>query len=141
MGRGLFLLLISNFIGVALSSGVLMMADDVAVDVTNFDAVETVEIEGPAEPADIEQIAQSFTPAEPVAVANDTGSANNVGVAANYVASVNYTNSISIAGQTIEVIDVVSEKLDAGYHVNRLGGKFLYGHNSSAVFGGLVIWR
>lgn len=47
-------------------------------------------------------------------------------------------NSITIAGRTIEIVQVGSTAVDSGNHVNKYGDRFLYGHNSGAVFGGLV---
>ena len=44
-------------------------------------------------------------------------------------------NSITIAGNTIEIVNV-SAIVDSGYHVNRYS-KLLYGHNYSSVFGKL----
>lgn len=50
--------------------------------------------------------------------------------------SVSY-DSITITGKTLPVISVGDTTVDAGNHVNRYGDRFYYGHNSSAVFGGL----
>jgi sortase (surface protein transpeptidase) len=47
-------------------------------------------------------------------------------------------NSITIAGRTIEIVNVASTTVDAGNHVNKYGEKFLYGHNSYNVFGALL---
>ena len=46
-------------------------------------------------------------------------------------------NFVKIAGKTLNIVNVNSTTIDAGTHVNRYGDKFLYGHNSAAVFGGL----
>ena len=46
-------------------------------------------------------------------------------------------NRITIAGKTLEIQETSSTSADAGTHVNKYGAKFLYGHNSSVVFGGL----
>ena len=46
-------------------------------------------------------------------------------------------NSISITGRTLDVVRVTSPEVNAGTHVNLYGDKFLYGHNSNAVFGAL----
>lgn len=48
------------------------------------------------------------------------------------------SNSISIAGRTIPVVDVADTTINAGNHVNKYGNYFYYGHNTSAVFGGIV---
>ena len=47
-------------------------------------------------------------------------------------------NSIAVAGKVLEIVDVDDTMVDAGDHVNKYGDKFLYGHNSSAVFGNLA---
>jgi sortase (surface protein transpeptidase) len=47
-------------------------------------------------------------------------------------------NAISIAGRVIPIVDVADTAVDAGDHVNKYGAKFLYGHNTSAVFGNLT---
>ena len=47
-------------------------------------------------------------------------------------------NSIQIAGRNLEIVDVADTRIDAGSHVNKYGDKFLYGHNSAGVFGGLA---
>lgn len=51
-------------------------------------------------------------------------------------------DSITIAGKTINITTVNDTSIDSGNHVNRFkkgnfDGRFLYGHNSAAVFGGL----
>ena len=51
-------------------------------------------------------------------------------------------DSITIAGNTISITTVADTAVDSGNHVNRFkkgnfDGRFLYGHNSAAVFGGL----
>lgn len=49
-----------------------------------------------------------------------------------------YSNAISIAGRYLPVVDVASTLEDSYNHVNRVGGLFYYGHNTGAVFGGIV---
>ncbi|MBR3236511.1 hypothetical protein IKF92_02445 [Candidatus Saccharibacteria bacterium] len=44
-------------------------------------------------------------------------------------------NSITIAGNTIEIVNV-SSVVDSGNHVNRIQ-KLLYGHNYASIFGGI----
>ena len=46
-------------------------------------------------------------------------------------------DSIAIAGRTINIVDVNSTTVASGDHVNFYRNKFLYGHNSSAIFGDL----
>lgn len=52
------------------------------------------------------------------------------------------TDSIQIAGKNLNIVTVDDTAKDSGNHVNRYkkgsyDGRFLYGHNSAAVFGGL----
>ncbi|MDO4747358.1 MAG: hypothetical protein Q4A70_03420 [Candidatus Saccharibacteria bacterium] len=47
-------------------------------------------------------------------------------------------NYISVNGRNISVVDVASTAVNAGDHVNKYGARFYYGHNTGAVFGGLV---
>lgn len=49
--------------------------------------------------------------------------------------SIPYSSYIAIAGRTLRVEDVNSTLVDSTDHVNRWGKKFLYGHNTSTVFG------
>ena len=44
---------------------------------------------------------------------------------------------LSYGGRDIELVEVASTDLDAGSSVFKYGDKFIYGHNSAAVFGGL----
>ncbi|MBR5027564.1 hypothetical protein IKX64_03215 [Candidatus Saccharibacteria bacterium] len=51
-------------------------------------------------------------------------------------------DSITIAGKTLSITTVSDTTVDSGNHVNRYkkgsyDGRFLYGHNSAGVFGGL----
>lgn len=46
-------------------------------------------------------------------------------------------DSITIAGRTIATVDVANTAVPSGDHVNFYRSKFLYGHNSSVIFGGL----
>ena len=48
------------------------------------------------------------------------------------------SNYISVNGRNISVVDVASTAVNAGDHVNKYGSRFYYGHNTGAVFGGLV---
>ena len=47
------------------------------------------------------------------------------------------TNTITITGKTLSITDVSNTTTDAKNHVNKYGDKFLYGHNTSGVFGNL----
>lgn len=48
-----------------------------------------------------------------------------------------FTNSITIGGRTISTFHTDTTTIDAGTSVARYGNKFLFGHNTSAVFGHL----
>ena len=52
--------------------------------------------------------------------------------------SASIANYIAISGRNISVVDVGSTAVNAGDHVNKYGPRFYYGHNSGAVFGGLI---
>ncbi len=135
MARSLFLLLLSSLIGVVITPGFLT-ADDV-VSVTGLDAsgiVETV------------PLPESKPKAEPVPVvakanAKNTATSNNVTytvpkpVTQPTSQKVAPANAISIAGRVLPIVDVADTAVNAGNHVNKYGSKFLYGHNSSNVFG------
>ncbi|MBR2709961.1 sortase [Candidatus Saccharibacteria bacterium] len=115
MAKSLFLFIISILLGLASSSTSLMAADKVSPRSPIFTDPLTVEIK--PEPAP-----------EP---------ANTINIASVPI----YTapaNSITIAGRTIEIVNVASTTVNAGNHVNKYGEKFLYGHNSYNVFGALL---
>lgn len=50
-------------------------------------------------------------------------------------ASTTYSSYITIANNTLRIEDVNDTLIDSTDHVNRWGKKFLYGHNTSKVFG------
>ena len=119
MARSLFLLIISSIIGAICNPIILAAADDVALSgLDNAGVVETVPLPEP----------------EPVVIAKapDAGVVRS-SINVTPVAPV-YANSLTIAGRTLEVVDVANTAVDAGGHVNRYG-KLLYGHNSAGVFG------
>ena len=113
MLRSFILSLIASAMTVAMSPLILTAADDVTITgVSDARAVETVPLPEP-EPVVTKAPAAGYAP---VAIP---------------------ANNIVIAGRTIEVIGVGSTALDAGGHVNKYGS-FYYGHNSAAVFGGVL---
>lgn len=116
MAKSLFLFVISGLIGVVMHPGILSAAD--AVRVTSVNDSRAVETVLPLEP-------------EPVVAAPVVAKAP----AAGYVAP---ANNVSIAGRVIGVVNVGSTAIDAGNHVNKYGERFLYGHNTAAVFGGVL---
>lgn len=118
MGKRLFLLLFSAFVGIFGSPEILMASDDFALTgLNNVGITETVPI--------VEEIPEP----EPTPIYN------YVAPAPVYVAP---ANNIVVAGRTLEIVDVADTTVDAGNHVNKYGARFLYGHNTANVFGGLT---
>ena len=129
MAKSLFLIILSSFIGVFASAEFLTAADSVTAGQPDFDAVETVEIVEAEEP-ETEEASVATTNYTPAPVRTTP-----VYTAPVYTAP---ANNITIAGRTLEIVDVADTTVDSGNHVNKYGSKFLYGHNSGAVFGSLV---
>ena len=128
MWKRLTMILFSSFVGIFSNPELLMASDSVALTgLDNTGIVETIifvpEPEPDPEP-EPEPVYEEPVYEEPV----------------YYYEPVYYTpyNNIQIAGRTIEVVDVDDTAINAGDHVNKYGDKFLYGHNSWSVFGGLV---
>ena len=118
MGKCLFLLLFSAFVGIFGSPEILMASDDFALTgLNNAGVTETIPI--------VEEIPEP----EPTPIYT------YVAPAPVYVAP---ANNIVVAGRTLEIVDVADTTIDAGNHVNKYGAKFLYGHNTANVFGGLT---
>ena len=126
MGKRLFLLLICSLLGIVNAPDILTASDMAPVaGLSNVGVVETVPLPEPEpEPVIVTaavsrpQVTYTAPAVQPVEVAP--------------------ANSISIAGRVIPVVDVADTAVDAGNHVNKYGAKFLYGHNTSAVFGNLT---
>lgn len=137
MAKRLFLLIFSAFIGIFGSPEILMASDDYTLSgLDNTGIVETVPIA--EEPAAVENTTtvNSGSNSGYVAPARQTSSAAPTQTLTPiYVAP---SNSISVVGRTLEIVDVASTTVDAGNHVNKYGERFLYGHNTAGVFGGLV---
>ena len=114
MFKNFILLFISSLITITMSPAILTATDDVTVTgVSDARAVETVIAEPEPEPVVTKAPVAGYAPAAMPA------------------------NNVQIAGRTIEMIPVGSLELDAGGHVNKYGA-LLYGHNSAAVFGGVL---
>lgn len=126
MAKRLFLLLFSAFIGIFATPEVLMASD--TVDVQGIDNARIVETVPVAEEPVVEN-------AVVTSQSTNVVPARETYIAPVYVAP---SNNISIAGRILEIVDVTDTAVDSGGHVNKYGGKFLYGHNSVAVFGGLT---
>ncbi len=134
MTKRLSLLLFLSILETILMPGLLAAGDNLRVKSPEFHAVETVEVEVEVEVEETEKVQT-----EQLSTNNRNGAETSTTLAktASSVAIVP-KNSINIAGRALEVVDVANTTVDAGGHVNRYGGKFYYGHNSSAVFGGLT---
>lgn len=136
MKRRLFLipiLLLTGFLTPAFSaadqSPVITDIDDAGVETVIPVAVELVkEAEPVAKPAATPVVAKAAPKQTTTPIA-----APNAGKPAD---------SIQIAGKSLNITTVDNTTADSGNHVNRFkkgnyDGRFLYGHNSAAVFGGL----
>lgn len=111
-----------------------MASDSVAVvGLDNAGIVETIV----PEVVELEDVEQSeVTIAKPETHTTVTVAPAQPVVSASSAPSVP-ANNIQIAGKTLEIVDVNDTLVDSGNHVNKYGEKFLYGHNSPAVFRGL----
>ncbi|MBR0430786.1 hypothetical protein IJJ05_00650 [Candidatus Saccharibacteria bacterium] len=120
MAKRLFLLLFLSLIGVINTPNFLTADDSFIIRQPEFHAVNTVEIE------------------RPVAKTNGVQTVTTANTQVVPVVSVAPANSIAIAGRNLAVVNVANTAVDSGNHVNKYGDRFLYGHNTSVVFGGLV---
>ncbi len=131
MAKRLFLLLFSACIGIIGFPEILMASDGFdLVRINDSRASETVVTQKEAEETIVEE--------------------DNVGQAEQYKiaikdwqiqespAYVEEPNTIVIAGRKLDIVDVASTAVDSGSHVNKYRDKFLYGHNTAGVFGGIV---
>lgn len=126
MAKRLFLLLFSSFLGIFSGPEILMASDSFNLSgLDNTGITETIPI-AIEEPQSVEETTSQIVYTKPATT--------YVAPTPVYVAP---TNSISVAGRTIDVVDVADTTVDAGNHVNKYGGRFFYGHNSAGVFGGL----
>lgn len=144
MAKRLFLLVILCLIEVINVPYDLAAMDSFVVGEPEFHAVETVALVEPASAATSEAEAASYGTAivnraeiavRPEVVTATTAVATT---AVQNTVSVPQGNYISVAGRNLAIVDVGDTMVDAGNHVNKYGEKFLYGHNSAGVFGGLV---
>ena len=133
MARSLFLLIMASIIGVICNPIILAATDDFALSgIDNTGVVETVPLPEPEPEIEPEPTKASVAPAK----APSAGvAAAGAPVATVAVAPV---NNIQVAGRTIQIVDVADTVVDSGNHVNKYGSRFLYGHNSAGVFGGLA---
>ena len=126
MGRRLFLFIICSLLGLVNAPEILMASETAPVTgLSNVGVVETIPLPEP-EPEPVIATASISRPR--AAQISSTIQAVTVAPA----------NAISIAGRVIPIVDVADTAVDAGDHVNKYGAKFLYGHNTAAVFGNLT---
>ena len=149
--KRLVLLLFSSFIGIVGVPEILTGAD--TVEATGLSLTGIVETAPPIveepEKAPIDnsnnysqasinanQSLPIEMPVTPVAITQKSAPVSSPAVASSVSPVLN--DEITFFGHTVSIVNVSSTAVDAGNHVNRFREKFLYGHNSSAVFGGLV---
>lgn len=127
MAKSLTLLIVS-FIAIITNPFSLTAADHFEVTGLNpTNIVETVPLPEPEpEPAPVEIASAPVSVATPVVYQAPAPAPAPVSLAP--------ANAISIGGRVLPIVDVADTSVDAGDHVNRYNGKFLYGHNSAAVF-------
>ena len=125
MSNRLFLILSMLFIGVLTPN---FTAADGEIVIHSIDASRDTETVIPV----VADVKPAKTPAQ---VVTHTNSSRPV-VQTTSPAIVS-NNQINIAGRTLNVVQVASTETDAGNRVNKYGSKLLYGHNTTAVFGGL----
>ncbi len=122
--------------GIFNSPSILMATDTVMASSLDYsDAVETVIIEekNKIDSEIMNHESFSFDAITPVAY-----SAPIEDKAMSETTYVALENSIAVAGRVLKIVDVADTSIDSGDHVNKYGDRFLYGHNSTNVFGGLV---
>ena len=138
MAKRLFLIIILGIIGI-ISNPIYLSAFDEVV-VTGMDTSKVVETLPLPEPVKEPELVEQFEHPTTVAAAssNNQPVSDSVSLTPAPAVQVAPSNSISIAGRTLEIVDVNDTAINSGNHVNKFGDKFLYGHNSAAVFGNLV---
>ena len=138
MARRLFLIITVGMLGIMNSPTFLAATDHVKVTGLDYSgAVQTVVASKDDNNEIIVDVSDSEVSNADSAVELEVGE-NSYQVEAEVVAAPAPANSIAIAGRVIDIVDVNNTAVDAAGHVNKYGDKFLYGHNSSAVFGGLA---
>ena len=123
--KNFVILLLSSFIGIIANPEILTASDTVAIN----DVDRSVEVVIESEPSR----AASISPVATGEIALNLALPRSE--SPSKATPQSPTNSISIAGRTIEVVNVANTKEDAGNHVNKYGEKFLYAHNAASTFG------
>ena len=132
--KKLLIVLFSSFVGIISNPELPFASDTVAVTGISG-AVETVFIDETVtevvdeEPAST--VAYDPVLSEPVAPAPSPVEIVSPQPAPVVIPS----NYISIAGRTIDMVNVENTAVDSGNHVNKYGDRLIYGHNSASVFG------
>lgn len=145
IGKRLIIIFLSSFFGITMAPDILVGADSVEIKNVNYSfnftekkpattAVATTVT--PVQSTPVQSTPVQSTPAKTTPVAS-TPVATTPATTPVQPKPVVKTNSITITGRTISVTNVNDTRIGAGDHVNFYRNKFLYGHNSSAVFGGL----
>lgn len=138
MAKRLFLLLISGLIGIISAPEILMASD--SFDLNGLDKtgiVETVPVVAEDEPEE-EQEDEEESTAQTTSYSYGYDSYSYDSDEESEPVYEAPSDSITIAGRTLDIVDVSDTTVDAGGHVNKYGDRFLYGHNTSNVFGGLT---
>ena len=132
MAKRLFLLLICSLIGVVSTPHFLTATD--TVELSRMNATKAVETIIPPEP-EPEPDPKTEPTYQPIVAHTST---TQIAISNPEPEAVIMPNAIAITGRVIPIVEVSDTTVDSGDHVNKYGGKFLYGHNSASVFGGLT---
>ena len=137
MAKRLFLIIIAGLIGIINSPTFLAATDRVAV--TGLDQNGIVETVLP-EPETIDVSSEPISSGSFGDIAASNSASENALAQSTIVQEVPVApaNAISVGGRVIGIVEVGNTAVDSGDHVNKFGDKFLYGHNSTEVFGNLV---
>ncbi len=136
IGKKFLILLFSSFVGI-ISNPELPFASDSVIPSDISGAVETVlEAPKPVETVSVVTKTVPATTTAPVTTVTPATPATPAPVAQSAPTPVAtpQINRISIAGRSLEFVDVANTGVDSGNHVNRYNSKFFYGHNSANVF-------
>ena len=141
IGKRLIIIFLSSFIGITTVPDILVSADAAPISDVKFAEVKAaVTTETPVKTAVVTTPVATKTTATQTKPATQTQTPATPAVTP---APAVKPNQIVIGGRTISMAIVKDTRADAGNHVNMYCGsnaacnKFIYGHNSSAVFGNL----
>lgn len=157
IGKRLIIIFLSSFIGITTVPDILVSADAAPIADVKFAEVKgTTVSEAPVQVATAQTTTQTKTTTKTATTTAKPATTQTVQTAPATQAPVQSTpatqtpaapavkpNQIVIGGRTISMTIVNDTRADAGNHVNMYCGsnaacnKFIYGHNSSAVFGNL----